>query len=288
LAAQPDSVKRARPLGDLGVRVLSAAVFGPALLVLAWRGEVWFAALICLMSVAGTYEFLGLLRASGQRPFGVLALVGSVAWPVCLILGFEDALWAFWIAALLAVLLAAVARGHPKDALRDVGATLLTLLYVAGLLGHLILLRDLPEQRGATHLQGFFVVVFVFASMWIADTGAYLVGSLWGRRRIAPRISPGKSLEGAVGAAVLAAVAGGVLAATVLADLMPIWCGVLLGFVGSIFGLLGDLVESMFKRDAGVKDASNIIPGHGGVLDRFDSVLFVAPLIYWALRWFLL
>lgn len=285
--AQPDTAKRARPLGDLGIRILSAAVFAPALLILAWRGDVWFAALISLMSAAGTNEFLGLLRQSGRRPFGAVALFAAVSFPLLLFLGYQDSLWAFWIAVLLASLLGAVRRGSPKDSLQDVATTLLAVLYVAGLLGHMVLLRDLPEHHGGTHVQGFAVVVFAFASMWVADTGAYLVGSLWGRRRIAPQISPGKSLEGALGAAILTATAGGIFAATLLPERMPVWGGVLLGFVASIVGLLGDLVESMFKRDAGIKDTSQIIPGHGGVLDRFDSVLFVGPLIYWALRWFL-
>ena len=288
MAAQPDTATRSRPLGDLGIRALSAAVFVPALLILAWRGDVWFAALICLMSAAGIREFVSMLRHGGKRPFATLALAAATMFPMLLFLGYQEFLWAFWIVVLIACLLAAVARGHPKDALQDIGTTLLAILYVGGLLGHLVVLRDLPENSGGTHMQGFLLVLFVFASMWVADTGAYLVGSLWGRRRIAQLISPGKSLEGAVGAAILTAAAGGVFAATVLSDLMPLWGGLLLGFLASIFGLLGDLVESMFKRDAGIKDSSNIIPGHGGVLDRFDSVLFVGPLIYWSLRWFLL
>lgn len=269
------------------MRVLSALVFGPALLILAWRGDVWFAALISLMSAAGTLEFLNLLRHSGRKPFFRVAMLGGIAWPLLLFLGFEDLLWGFWVALSFAALLAAVQRGNPRDSLQNVATTLLAVLYVAGLLGHLVLLRDLPAHHGGSDRQGFYVVVFAFASMWVADTGAYLVGSLWGRRRLAPRISPGKSLEGAVGAAILTAAAGGVFAAWWLPELLPIWGGMLLGLVASVFGLLGDLVESMFKRDAGIKDASNIIPGHGGVLDRFDSVLFVGPLIYWSLRWLL-
>jgi phosphatidate cytidylyltransferase len=275
-------------LGDLGIRVLSALVFGPAFVILAWRGTFWFTALVCLLIAAGTYEFIALLRHAGFRPYARVVQAASVLLPWWLFWAPGDLLWGYWVAVPVVVLIAAVRRGQTRDSLRDVATSLLTVAYVAGLFGHLVLLRTLPAMHGGTPQQGFALVILVFVSVWVTDTGAYLVGSLWGRRRLAPAISPGKSVEGAVGAAVLTAVAGAVCAATFLGDLMTPLSGAALGLAASLVGLLGDLVESMFKRDAGIKDASNIIPGHGGVLDRFDSVLFVGPLIYWATRWFLL
>lgn len=286
--APPDRVTRSRPLGDLGIRVLSALVFGPAFVLLAWRGDLWFTALVCLLTLAGTSEFIGLLRHAGYRPFAVMVSGVAGLLPWWLWWAAPSVLWACWAAVPVVLLVAAVFRGQPRHTLRDVGVSILAVAYVAGLFGHLVLLRGLPAGAGGTPQQGFALVVLVFVLVWVTDTGAYLVGSLWGRHRLAPSISPGKSVEGAVGAAVLTAAAGAVCAATFLGDLLSVAAGALLGLAASLVGLVGDLVESMFKRDAGIKDASNIIPGHGGVLDRFDSVLFVGPLIYWAMRWFLL
>jgi phosphatidate cytidylyltransferase len=281
-------VTRSRPLADLGIRVLSALVFVPAFVILAWRGSVWFTALVCLLTAAGTREFLGLLRHAEFRPPAPVVTAAAVLLPWWVYWGDASLLWAYGVAVPVVVLGATVLRGQPRHSLRDAAASLLTVAYVAGLFGHLVLLRELPESRGGSSQQGFALVVLVFILVWVTDTGAYLVGSLWGRHRLAPGISPGKSVEGAVGAAVLTAMAGAVCAVTFLDDLLSPLSGAILGLVASLAGLVGDLVESMFKRDAGIKDASNIIPGHGGVLDRFDSVLFVGPLIYWATRWFLL
>ncbi len=105
---------------------------------------------------------------------------------------------------------------------------------------------------------------------------------------MAPRISPGKSIEGAVAALLLTSIAGAVFAATLMKAVFSPWTGAWLGLFGSAIGQLGDLLESALKRDANVKDASDILPGHGGVLDRFDSVLLTAPLLYYALRFFVL
>ena len=122
-----------------------------------------------------------------------------------------------------------------------------------------------------------------FAVTWAADTGAYLVGSLLGRRPLLPRVSRHKTWEGAVGGVVFAALAGWVASVTFAPYLLPAW-GIALGAVAALVGLLGDLFESMLKRDAEIKDTSRVIPGHGGVLDRFDSLLFTVPLIYYVLK----
>jgi len=145
-------------------------------------------------------------------------------------------------------------------------------------------LRELPHVTGQPYIAGFRLVILVFLLTWSADTGAYLVGSILGRHKLAPRISPGKSIEGVAGGVLFAIGAGVVAARTFMHGELTPWFGALLGAIAAIVGLLGDLVESQLKRDARVKDASDAIPGHGGALDRFDSVLFVAPLIYYVLR----
>lgn len=126
---------------------------------------------------------------------------------------------------------------------------------------------------------GLIWLVLVLVCTWSSDTLAYLVGRRWGKRRMAPELSPGKTLEGAV---------GGVLGSTIAAWVvvmsyspLPLWPVLSLGFITGLAAQIGDLVESAIKRLAGIKDAGNLIPGHGGVLDRFDSMLFTAPLVYY-------
>ncbi len=126
-------------------------------------------------------------------------------------------------------------------------------------------------------------IFLAFTMTWASDTGAYVIGSTLGRHPLLPRVSRSKTWEGALGGVLFGAVAGGVCAMTFAGFLHVAW-GVALGAVCSMVGLLGDLFESMLKRDAEIKDTSHLIPGHGGVLDRFDSLLFTVPLIYYFLK----
>jgi phosphatidate cytidylyltransferase len=162
-------------------------------------------------------------------------------------------------------------------------------VYVGWLLLHLVLLRELPRQLSMDDALGASLVLYVIAIVWSCDTGAFLVGIAFGRHKLFPRVSPSKSIEGAVagflcavgvafaGYAWFARQEGGDIFLTAPQALV---LGALLGIAGQ----LGDLVESLLKRDARVKDASSTIPGHGGVLDRFDSLLFSAPVAFYYLR----
>lgn len=143
-----------------------------------------------------------------------------------------------------------------------------------GLFGGMIVALRLFESS----LGGFKLVILLFALVWINDAGAYFAGSLLGKNKIAPKISPNKTIEGSIGG-----FAATILLAMIIAfftDLIPIKEGLMLGIVMGVVGPLGDLFESAMKRGAGVKDSGNLIPGHGGILDRVDSILFGAPIIY--------
>ncbi|AGL01281.1 CDP-diglyceride synthetase [Desulfoscipio gibsoniae DSM 7213] len=159
---------------------------------------------------------------------------------------------------------------YPRFTPIDVAISFFGTIYV-GLLIFLFLISTLPN--------GLIWLVLVLVCTWSSDTLAYLVGRRWGKRRMAPELSPGKTLEGAV---------GGVLGSTIAAWVvvmsyspLPLWPVLSLGFITGLAAQIGDLVESAIKRLAGIKDAGNLIPGHGGVLDRFDSMLFTAPLVYY-------
>jgi phosphatidate cytidylyltransferase len=160
------------------------------------------------------------------------------------------------------------------------GATLLSVMYIALLGSHLVMLRTGFNEQLSAHLLSFFFLVLMGA-----DIGAYYVGRAFGKHKLAPKISPGKTWEG---------VAGGMMAALAMASLAHFWFfqklplkwALPLAAVMTVVGILGDLAESALKRGAGAKDAANLLPGHGGILDRLDSLLFNAPLIYYFGRFY--
>ncbi len=287
LAPVADAAPPRSRFRGLGSRVAAALVFLPCFLIIAWRGDVYFVLLVNFISVAGTFEFIRMLEAKGLKPQRVAALVAAFVLP-----------WlAFWRGGIymdcgLAILLVSVLTTElvrsTGQALAQVSGAVFGVMYVAWLSSHLVALRELPLQVGQPYGLGFRAVGLVFITTWMADTGAYLVGSLVGRHKLAPRISPGKSVEGALGGLAVAIASGAVYAHLCMRQEMSMGAGAWIGALAAVAGLAGDLAESLMKRDAAVKDASGAIPGHGGALDRFDSVLFTAPLIYYALRFVVL
>ena len=124
-----------------------------------------------------------------------------------------------------------------------------------------------------------YLIISIFASIWVCDSAAYFIGSALGKHKLFPRVSPKKSWEGAIAGFIFAVVTL-IAARELLLDILSLTDAVIIGILIGIFGQLGDLVESLLKRDAGVKDSSSIIPGHGGIFDRFDSILFTVPIVY--------
>jgi phosphatidate cytidylyltransferase len=174
----------------------------------------------------------------------------------------------------------ATPSAHRKGVVSNVGATILGIAYVPLLAGYALTMLKIPDGRG--------IVLSVIGLTFVYDTAAFIVGSWWGSRPLAPTISPKKSLEGAIGATlVVIAVSVGAVAPSVGA-LDTVGRSVALAVVVAVFAPLGDLAESLLKRDLGLKDMGSILPGHGGVLDRIDSVLFVAPAAFLFLRLILL
>jgi phosphatidate cytidylyltransferase len=157
------------------------------------------------------------------------------------------------------------------------------ILYLGGLYPFVILLGTTAWLPYVDAFSGGDCLLFLFALLWVGDTAAMWVGSALGKHRLAPAVSPNKTIEGFIGGLLGAAVIGIVMALWKFSGLP--WYHVLGIAIGcSLFGQLGDLVESMWKRSLGIKDSSTLIPGHGGVLDRFDSLLFAAPFMYFYLK----
>lgn len=268
--------------GQLRRRLLTAAVGIPVVIVCSLLGGLAFLLAINVVIGFGLYEFYLMMEVKGIKPRKAVGVGAGlvVSWYVY----FEGGVFSglFITLVLFGVMIMELLRVDGELAVFHIATTIFGVFYVAWLGSHIILLRQLGESLTPDDLGGSFVIL-AFALAWATDTGAFFFGNLFGRRKLIPRVSPEKSVEGAVagvGAAVLAAL----IAKAWFAPYLTFADVAFLGLVSPVFAILGDLVESLMKRDVKVKDASKALPGHGGMLDRFDSVLFVAPLVYYYLR----
>jgi len=251
--------------------------------LVAWpaaHGGRPFALLVGALVLLGSREFLLLLRARGYQPLLAVGLLGAAAIWLGMTLGGLPGGALGLTAAVLAVALGELARPRPERPLLRIGTTLFGLLYVAWLGSHLVLLR---AGAGTPPRDGLALLGLAAGMTWACDIAAYLVGVAVGRHPLLPQVSPRKSREGAAGG-LLAAVGLAWLASRTFAPFLATGTALALGAAAGVAAQAGDLLESLLKRDAGVKDSSALLPGHGGVLDRFDSLLLVAPLVYYAAR----
>lgn len=260
----------------LHLRILSAIIGIPLILGLVYLGDIFYSVFVLLLAILGIHEYMLMLKHRGYHLPLFIGYVGVSVIIAVIHLGpllgvnlFYPAIIAIFMTLALALLIYFEKADFAESALIFWG-----IIYLGGLCGYLILLRGLPE--------GLILTFLLFLGAWCNDTIAYFTGIKWGKRRLAPTISPKKSVEGA-----LCGIVGTALLFFLLATLLPEWIGLtrggsaIFGLVIAIFGQLGDLVESAMKRKFGVKDAGGLIPGHGGVLDRFDSLLFAAPVLYY-------
>jgi phosphatidate cytidylyltransferase len=273
--------------GSLGKRVLAALIYVPCLIVITRRGGLYYLILVDIMILIGLWEFYKMMEAKGLRPYkGIGILCGlALSWYIY----FRQGIYANFFLSIIFIgfMILELIRKEKGLAVYHVSVTIFGVVYVGWLGSHLILLRELPLQTGLDYSMGFSFVMILFVVTWFCDTGAYIVGRLVGRHKIFGTISPGKTLEGSIGGFIIA-VAGMIAVRPLIAPYLSLVEAVLIAVIGAIVGQLGDLAESMIKRDVKIKDASSTIPGHGGVLDRFDSLLFTSPIIYYFFRYFIL
>ena len=266
--------------GNLTKRIVFAAVAIPAAVGVLWLGGWWLAAAAAGLALLGAREVYDLGARQGVEPLRLIGYAGAVALPVA---AYGARSWGVLAAAapylaviwLLKVLVLAMARGPEKKPLAAVSITVFGALYASAPLAFLLTIR----HGGAAPLTGLALVLLPLVLTWICDTAAYMAGSQFGGPKMAAVLSPRKTWSGAAGGAagaLIAAVAlGPVLqrAGATLSILQLLGLGLVVGVVGQV----GDVAESLLKREAGVKDSSNLLPGHGGILDRLDSLYFVIP-----------
>jgi phosphatidate cytidylyltransferase len=284
-AVQPIIEPPLTPIARRGIvrRVLAGVVFIPIFVLLTRAGGYWFLGFVDLFIILGLFEFYRMMAVKGLHPYRGIGIASGLTLSTYVYFASGVYATAFLTFILIAIMGLELTRKDNRRAVYHVATTVFGIVYVAYLGSHLVLLRELPWLIDRPYEMGARFVFLAFAMTWSSDTGAYVVGKTLGRRPLLPRVSRGKTWEGAMGGVAFAALAGGICALT-FADFLHVAWGVALGAVCSMIGLLGDLFESMLKRDAEIKDTSRIIPGHGGVLDRFDSLLFTVPLIYYFLK----
>lgn len=264
-------------------RVITALWGVPLLIAAVWFDKPlpWFTILIAIWGLLAAFEFYKLVRGPGAQPLTYFGLI----WTLLFIISphFDDDLLRLTGQHLMPLLLTSAVvlpllwlLGRPKreGAFLGWAWTLAGILYLGWLLSYFVALRGLDDGRNWVFL--------ALATTFAYDTTAFFVGRALGRHKLAPAISPGKTWEGAI-----AGVIGAIIVSLFFTRLLPISYtqALTLGLLVSIFGQLGDLVESLLKRNMGVKDSGKLFPGHGGALDRLDSVVFAGVVVYYYVIW---
>ncbi|MCC6458336.1 MAG: phosphatidate cytidylyltransferase [Caldilineaceae bacterium] len=252
-------------------RILVGLVALPAVLIPIWLGGVWLTLFLMLVGIGGGLEFYRLMQIGGYQPRRTLGLV----WLALLILShWQPQLLPFSLVVMAGMIITLIDAMHQKQApMHTWMATSMGALYIGTMLGQALALRQLPN--------GMWWVLLGLALTWTNDSAAYFVGVTFGRHKLWPRLSPKKSWEGTIAGWVTAAIVGAlwIMITPLNAAYSPI-LGAVVGLIAGILALFGDLAISTLKRQVGVKDSGHIFPGHGGVLDRLDSILFVLPFVY--------
>ena len=259
-------------------RVAFAAVAIPVALGAVWLGGWALAGTVAVLGALGAREVYDLARRAGVEALRPIGLLGAAAIPL-VTLGAPDQGLILGVVWLLAVPALAMARGPGARPLAAVSVTVFGALYASGSLAFLLLLREAPHGP-SDPLARTALVALPLVLTWLCDTAAMTVGRAWGGARMAPVLSPNKTWSGGVGGAVTAAAAAVVLGLFGLNRLGWSFTVVQLlgvGLVVGVLGQLGDVAESLFKREVGVKDSSDLLPGHGGIIDRLDSLYYVIP-----------
>lgn len=249
-------------------RIISGLIMTP-LLVLVVLGGYWLMAAAFLVGIVGMQEFYKGFEAAGVKPCRAIGYVSVVIlYAVYLAAPWANQLQVMWVCG---VVIASMVYGFNVEdrKLEDMTATLIGPLYTVLLSFHIILIDSEYPQ----------FIWFVFLTAFGTDIMAYFTGMAFGKHRLCPKLSPKKSIEGAIGGVLGSMILCAVYWYFVFPD--HIWISLIIGFFGSVVAQLGDLSASAFKRQMGIKDYGNLIPGHGGILDRFDSVLFTGPVVYY-------
>lgn len=280
--------------GSRKTRYISAAVGIPVGLGACLFSPLLFSLLAGVLITIGMVEFYAMARTRGLAPHSIIGASCSVA--ICMIAWVGRPLTLLYALAASAIIVCTFAMARSaRDAMANIAVTVFGIIYVGWFCSHIIMLRRLPLEGGDASINfgGAGYVIMLLVLLWLGDSGAFFVGTAWGRHKLIPAVSPNKTVEGSIGGfamtligAMLIKDTGRLLDNFGVALFPDLGTGgyLLVGAGIAVAGQVGDLCESYLKRDAGLKDTGNLLPGHGGFLDRFDSLMFAAPLFYFFLK----
>ena len=258
-------------------RVISAIILIPVIIFLVWWGGYAYSASIVLATALMLIEFWGLSQSIGGRGGRIFTVLCGVLFCLSAV-DLVDFKVPIELALSLAILLPfsyQILRDQVNVAFLSVASTLLGAIYIGWAFGyHLILLRSISGT-------GSGLIFFLIVTVWLGDAAAYIFGKRFGRHKLRPTISPGKTIEGTIAGLVFGALGGLGVWSFFLQDVLSLPHALILGVLLGIVGQLSDLSESIIKRSADAKDSGHLIPGHGGLLDRCDSLIFSAPVLYY-------
>jgi phosphatidate cytidylyltransferase len=265
---------------NLITRIIIAVIFGPLIILVSYLGGWWLFGMVMLFAVIGCIEFQlnsGIRPASVEFWMTLVFVMGIVASST--LVSVESGLSAFVGYLILISIVSAVKNASPDKLFRQQAWLAWGTAYLGLLYPFIYYIRQLSPDKGGDWL------LFLLGTLWLSDTLAMFVGKAVGKRQLAPTVSPNKTVAGFL---------GGIVGGLIIAVILKFWrlseidfaLLIIPGLLVSIVGQLGDLVESCWKRAVDIKDSSSIIPGHGGVLDRFDSLLFASPVLFFFLKFF--
>lgn len=262
-------------------RIITGLVALPIIVFCVYYGGLPFLALILALAMIGVNEFYNMMMKKGFFPayyVGNLITFSFIVFAYyALKRNWEPAQSAILTLAAAVTMISGIFLKREKDTIVDVAVTILGMIYIGWFFSYMFFIRALTEHGG--------YLFFLIFTVWAMDVAAYFAGRFFGRTPLFPSISPHKTWEGAITGFIVCLLAAWIFSSTAQ---LEIWHALILGSLIGIFGQISDLIESLMKRDAGVKDSSNILPGHGGVLDRIDSFILTAPLMYYYLVIFVL
>lgn len=266
-----------KKLNNLTSRVIVALIGIPLIVALCLIGKIPFLIFVLFIGLISFNEYSSMLRSKNSFPN---KLIGFLAVAVLIINEYKLIFDYHLLFTLIIIFLLLFELFRNKSsAINNIGSTLLGIFYIGIFSASIINLRQFYADSVFTYSQGGYLILSILISIWLCDSAAYFIGSAYGLHKLIPRISPKKSWEGAI-AGFIFSVVGMVVSKSFMLEFLSLADAIIIGIIIGVFGQIGDLVESLIKRDTNVKDSSSIIPGHGGILDRFDSLLFTAPIVY--------
>ncbi|GBD86810.1 phosphatidate cytidylyltransferase [bacterium BMS3Abin03] len=261
-------------LGNTTKRVLVSIIAIPAIVLASYFGKIYFLAFVVGIGMIAYFEFAKLVenkKINSNITLGLLAVL------VIIINQYFRLIEFYYFTIILIILLTIVELFRNKSsAIANLGATLLGVFYIGLFSSTILMIRE--YYTGENYIYGGYLIISIFASIWVCDSAAFFGGTALGKHKLLPRVSPKKSWEGAV-FGLLFAVITIVICKLIILDFLNWKDIIVIGLIIGTIGQVGDLIESLFKRDADVKDSSDIIPGHGGIFDRFDSLLYTSPVV---------